>query len=316
MKINYKKILTPLLALSILSACHQNKKESLEPSKNESNVSTDEFVNFAVSEFASEETSDNRIAAIKPKPKSICGAKVTKNATITGLAIRLSFDGTMECEYGDQKITKQGEVFLQLTKGTKWSKMGSQISITFNQYKVYKQYGIENPKDSLLGIFNGTVFVSNLTGGLVNELDKGEAPIVHEVKSDNLKVDYDNRGLLKTMQNILRRETATNVGGDQIEVKVTGTKTINGIDNIATWGKTSSGADYYGRITAPIVYNTCNSETKAISGFLFYKKGTVEISETYGVNNSGIPVNNCTAYGFKQEVKYSGGATNTKVIKY
>jgi hypothetical protein len=230
---------------------------------------------------------------------SICGATI--DSTSAKGNIILNFDGSTTC---NGRRTRSGTVTVSLTKGSKWTEAGAQLTVVLANYKVTR---VSDNKSVTL---NGTKTITNVNGGLIKSIASGET-IVHKIKG-NMAVTFDD-GSVRAWQ-IARKRTFSN-NSSVYKVTLEGDTSIAGIGNVDVWGTNRFSNPFYGVISSPIV-RTSTCDYDAVSGVKVHKGLAREITITFGVDSNGDVVTSTCPYGYKAAWTNRKGASRTAVIQY
>jgi hypothetical protein len=233
----------------------------------------------------------------------VCGAIVDSSQVSTGILI-LNFDGTTNCF----NRTRTGQMILTLENfagGTRWVDVNAVIKIQLVNYKITS---VQNPNLTLT--VNGTKRMKNISGGNAVRLVLGvQSSLVHDVNGENIIATFED-GTTATY-NISRRFTHT-FSNNVYQVKGEGIGSQNGLSGVEKWGTTRSGNTFTSQVTQPVIWNnTCGSH-KPLSGVLEIKVEERDFSliSTFGVDQTGNPVNSGCPWGFKVEWERNGNTGN------
>jgi hypothetical protein len=236
-----------------------------------------------------------------------CNAVIDSSLKDQG-TITVTFNGN-NCA---NTYSRTGSVTLQLpydaatTTVTPWSQAGSVLSITFNDFKITKLTG-----DKSL-TFHGTKYVTNVTGGLVDDAMDFSTPIVHHV-TGMIEVTFEDN--TTRTWNIDRNRSFTRANS-VTSVTVTGNATENGYSNVSIWGINRNGNDFTVTINTPVVLSSaCNYN--AMSGVRMHHKVIRELTITYGVDQNGNTgtFSGCP-YGYKLNWTDKNGGAHQVVVPY
>jgi hypothetical protein len=190
---------------------------------------------------------------------------------------------------------------VQLVSGNKWSDVGAQLRITYTNLRITQ---ISSGKSITL---NGYHQLTNVTGGKAFV----DASVVQTVRGE-MQVSFDNA----TSRNWqVARKRVVNFNNGNYDITISGDTTVLGMNNIVIWGTNRNGNEFYTQISQPIVFNsTCPG--KPVSGVKIHKKLAREITVTFGVDASGMPVSGSCPYGFKINWTNVRNVNKTAVISY
>ena len=185
--------------------------------------------------------------------------------------------------------------------GAKWHTAGTKLILKY-------EYTVTRFSGKTL-VFQGTDTVTNVNGGNYAQLLEGtvKSYITNHVGGANLTFDdgkqrkwWHTRNKTATYSNSTSSFTIS-VAGD----------TVNGTNNIDTWGENRNGETFYAEITTPIewVINpaSCSHWFDPVNGVIFHKGTGSGLTVTYGIDASGHtynPINDCP-YGYKLDWTYN-----------
>ena len=169
-----------------------------------------------------------------------CGATMDSlifNDTIT---YTLTFDG-LNC---NGRKYRTGQVKIMKNINDHWSHAGTTVRVEFINLRVTRV--LRNRSVTL----NGNKYFTNVSGGLVRDLGNGVTSVIHRV-TGNMQGTFDNN--TTRTWTIARQRTFTGTPG-QLILSIDGFGTINGYNNLATWGLNRNGEEFYTQITQSVVH--------------------------------------------------------------
>ncbi len=211
----------------------------------------------------------------------------------------------------DNKRLRSGAITLQLPYNsvsntvTPWSAAGCVMTVTFINFKVTRL------SDNKSIIVNGTKYITNVNGGLVDDATNFVTPIVHHI-TGAMQLTFDD-GTTRSW-NIDRTRSISRTSG-VTTLTITGNSTQNGISNVSIWGINRKGNSFTVSIPTPIVMNsTCNFDP--ISGVRVHKGVVRELTITFGVDQSGNAVTSGCPYGYRLNWENRKGVAKQAVVSY
>ncbi|MEP7168747.1 MAG: hypothetical protein ABI855_05200 [Bacteroidota bacterium] len=233
-----------------------------------------------------------------------CNATIDSSQASIG-KLTVTFNGT-SC---DGERTRTGQIVLQLpyngTSVTPFSEAGCMLTITFNDFKISRL----NENKTLT--FNGTKYVTNVNGGLVDDASEISTPIVHHI-TGLVQITFDD-GTVRTW-NIDRNRSITRLN-NVTTVTITGNATENGYSQVSIWGISRKGDSFTVTINTPVVLSS-GCDYNAMSGVRMLHHVIRELTATYGVDQNGNAVTSGCPYGFKLNWMDKQGNAMQKVIAY
>jgi hypothetical protein len=280
-----------------LSSCKKNdsSENDSDDTSAQSQQAGDESLMQNESENSLNEVSAALTGSSMGKTGSIAGATVVDSPAIK--TIFITYNGAS----ADGRRMRVGEVKVQLVSGNKWSDVGAQLRITYTNLRITQ---ISSGKSITL---NGYHQLTNVTGGKAFV----DASVVQTVRGE-MQVSFDNA----TSRNWqVARKRVVNFNNGNYDITISGDTTVLGMNNIVIWGTNRNGNEFYTQISQPIVFNsTCPG--KPVSGVKIHKKLAREITVTFGVDASGMPVSGSCPYGFKINWTNVRNVNKTAVISY
>ncbi len=243
---------------------------------------------------------------------TICGLTVDSVNISTG-AVTFSYTG-VSCN----NRTRTGVIKVSLYLGTKWKTKGTILKVDYINYKVTRT----SDKKSIT--FNGTQYLSNLSGGNWLDLFQQSIPALEISVSEGvagtggvpLVLTFDDG---RTATYHINRKITYTLPDNIITVTAEGMGTNNGLTNLENYGTGRNGEAFTSQVSTPIVWNlTCGGAV--LKGVVSIKNvaQTAELKFTYGVDTNGNPVtvgkNDCP-YGWKLDWSTSG-KSYSKVFGY
>lgn len=242
---------------------------------------------------------------------SICGLTVDTNGLSQGM-ITLNYDGTVcsnRKREGAIKVT-----VIDYATGKRWKDAGCVVKLDYVGYKITRA------SDGKSVEFNGTQYVTNVSGGTWLELYLGsQANLISTVTGTNLYAKFDGTSI--AVYNINRKFTYTWSSTNNILTCTgEGIGSNSGLNNLENYGSTRTGEPFTSQVTTPVVWNTTCGSWAPITGVVNIKlpNKNLTLNCTFGVNVSGTPVtvgvNQCP-YGWKVEWTYNN-QTDHRVFGY
>lgn len=276
-----KKLLFALLlvgtTVTVFTACKKDKTapdltataktqadDNARVSKELDDMNND--VNNSVSSAHS--MSGGRVDDVLPCDATIAYDTLGVNRTVT-----ITYNGT-SC---DGLRTRTGVVTVSIPVGSHWIQAGSVITIGVNNLHVTRL------SDNKSITINGTITVTNVTGGLVAWL-ASLGDIKHHIQSSNMTVTFDDGS--HSTWNVDKQHEFTYSNG--INAAVTGLHTNGGTADIAEWGIARDGSNFQVVIDQPLTLRQdCNF--RLTSGKETVKNTTTnqQLSITFGLDVQG-----------------------------
>ncbi len=235
-----------------------------------------------------------------------CNATIDSSLAIQG-TITINFNGN-NCA-GTRSRT--GSITLQLPYDantmtvTPWTDAGCVLTVTFNQLTITRL------ADNKSVTYNGTRYITNVNGGIVDDATDFTIPIVHHI-TGMMQITFDN-STTRTWN--FDRTRTINRANSITTVSITGNATQGGYSNVAEWGINRQGNNFYVTISTPVVLSsTCDFH--AMSGVRVHHGVVRELTVTYGVDASGNAVSNGCPYGYRLNWTGQNGAAHQLVIGY
>jgi hypothetical protein len=204
---------------------------------------------------------------------------------------------------------RTGSITLQLpydgTTVTPFSQAGCVLTITFHDLKVTRL------SDNKSLTFNGTKYVTNVNGGLVDDAVEISTPVVHHI-TGMVQVTFDNN--TSRTWNIDRTRTFTRAN-NVTSITITGNANENGYSNVSIWGINRKGNTFTVTINTPVVLSS-SCDYNAISGVRMHHHVVRELTLTYGVDQNGVIVTSGCPYGFRLNWVNKNGVAMQRVIGY
>ena len=317
-KLILKSVLCLAVAGAIFTGC---KKDKTEDNADESAI---QITNGSDEARMSSETDDvadeaNRVALAYPNFRGVGAIAIVTGNHIPCNAIidtTLKSQGKLTITYNGNNCggnrTRTGVITLQLPYNsatntvTPWSTAGCVLTVTFVNYKVTRL------SDGKSITINGTKYITNVNGGLMDDADSFASPIVHHITSSTMQITFDD-GTTRTWS-IDRTRTINRTNG-LTTVTITGNSTQNGISNVSVWGVNRRGDNFTVSISTPIVLSSA-CDFHPISGVRVHKGVIRELTITFGVDQSGNPVSIGCPYGYRLNWVNKNGVAKQSILSY
>ena len=221
--------------------------------------------------------------------------------------ITITFNGN-NC-FGNRM--RSGSITLQLPYDgatntvTPWSDAGCMLTVTFNAVAITRL----NDNKSI--VYNGTRYITNVNGGLVDDATDFTTPIVHHI-TGIMQITFNN-STTRTW-NIDRTRTI-NRANSVTTITITGNASQGGYSNVSIWGINRQGNTFYITIPTSVVLSSA-CDYHAMSGVRVHHGVIRELTVTYGVDASGNPVTSGCPYGYKLYWIGRNGNPHQVVISY
>ena len=313
-----KSIFCLALVASLSTSCKKDKAEEIDTDETSEQVINASDERTMSSEMEDSEDEANRLLLNHPHFRGLgwmgtitgmhypCNAVIDSSLKSKG-RLTITFNGNT-C---DNKRSRSGSISLQLPYDsmtnivTPWSAAGCVLTVTFTNFKVTR---LSNNKSIVV---NGTKYITNVNGGLVDDAASFSSPIVYRV-TGTMQVTFDD-GTVRSWS-IDRSRTITR-SNSVTTVSISGNASQNGISNVSIWGVNRNGNTFTVSIPTPIVANsTCNYQP--ISGVRVHIGVVRDLTVTFGVDQSGNPVSSGCAYGYRLDWVNKRGVAKQAVVSY
>lgn len=224
-----------------------------------------------------------------------CMHVTVDSSAIGSKKLTFNFDGTNCAE----TRTRTGQIIVTLTNGTKWADQGAVLTVQYINVKI-----VNNASKRYI-VLNGTKTHTNVTGGLVKNLQSGT--IIRKIESSDMKITFTN-GTQRTW-NIARQRTFTKLNGNLI-ITIQGFGEADGKNQLVEWGVNRRNSSFYTQISAPLVMSEA-CDYRPYGGVKVHYVGTRIITTTLGTDAQGNPVTDGCADYYK--ISWTG-LTGTKTV--
>lgn len=257
---------------------------------------------------ASAASTNTNFSGKLPGFELLCGALATYDS-VNGI-ITITYNGA-ECNGIVNRLGTVTITLLDYAQGARWKSAGATLQI------VYSNLVITNIISGASYTFNGTHYLTNVTGGLAYQVMDGAVAgtVTHKHVTDNFTVTFAN-GLQRNWSVRRSRTFAGSGAGTVRTITLAGDTMINGNNNIEMWGTNRNGDAFASSLIAPIVSDNICGYYHPISGeythFVANRTGDI----LFGVNSLGNPSTGILCpFGYK--ITYTeNGVTKTKIDSY
>lgn len=238
---------------------------------------------------------------LTPPLPAVCDYSVAVDTTVNPRTITITYTGT-GCQ-GHK--TRSGKVILSFAPSFKWSQAGATYTITYQDLKITRK------SDNKAITLNGTKTVTNVSGGKLRNLSSRVDPIVHEVKSSDMTIKFEN-GTQRQWQ-LARRRTFSYDNGMVVAISGIG----NASEGAAEWGTNRFGKDFIYAISQSLVVKQ-SCDFRLVSGETKHTVGAFSSTVTFGLDASGNPVSTCPSGDFYYKAVWTlaNGQTYTLIAPY
>lgn len=319
-----KIVLICLLAvMSTFAGCKKDKTND-ETAQLDANVSqfnsdannyksesdqADNDINNSLSEIPS----FGRVANLSSVLSSpLCGVTID-SSQIANKILFYNFDGVTPCFSPSR--TRSGQIKVQLTSGTHWSDAGSELTLTYIDFKIVRL------SDSKSIMFNGIKTLKNINGNDWIGFLTSTSTLRYQERALNINVVFDNNlnavwnSARMTEWSFIQATTNPNIPYAHIAFSATGDTTLNGQVNVDSWGVNRFGSPFVTYYNSPIISNTYCGLWRFNSGELVHLVNSNTFTLKLGVDQNGNPTPYACAYGFKVSWLVNGTA-NSVILSY
>jgi len=241
-----------ILGIGVFSSCKKEKetkddKITGKPNDSQGSKEADEGIED-VNDFI-----NNRVgggSAYKVSAYNLPCGVVRVDSTVDG-----NGDKTYTMKYGNQTTCgykkKGGDIAFGLINGTNFSDTGAIYTLT------YINYAVESLADGQVVTLNGTLYITNVSGGYTWEVVTDNRTITHRLRGNFQVTHSDN---VVRPRNYFQLRTFSSTGGwAGLSLTINGDTTITSM-TISETGKTHEGDfDYKTEVIDPFVWANCGS---------------------------------------------------------
>lgn len=260
----------------------------------------------AVSDDANAAMENSGISNVGESPLTpllpvVCDFTVAVDTTANPRTITITYTGT-GCQ-GHK--AREGKVVLSFAPNFRWSQAGATYTITYQNLKITRK------SDNKAIILNGTKTVTNVSGGKLRNLASRVDPIIHEVKSTDMSITFEN-GTQRQWSFARRRSFSYDNG---IVVAISGIGTAS--QGAAEWGTNRFGKAFVHSIIQPLVVKQ-SCDFRLVSGQTAHVVGQFSSTVTFGLDATGNVVATCPTGDFYYKAVWTlpSGQTYTLIAPY
>ncbi|MEN9570881.1 MAG: hypothetical protein RL172_2112 [Bacteroidota bacterium] len=236
-----------------------------------------------------------------PQLPNVCDYTVAIDTVSNPRTITITYSGT-GC-LGNR--SRSGKVIVSFAPNFRWAAAGASYTITYQNLQITRN------ADSKRITLNGTKTITNVSGGKLRNLATRNEPIIHEVKSSNMTITFED-GTQRTW-NIAKRRTYTYANG--IVIAISGVGSVS--NGAAEWGVNRFDKEFLHSIVEPLVVKqSCNF--RLVSGQTKHTVGNASSTVTFGLDAAGNAVNGCPSGVFYYKAVWTrpNGNTYTVIAPY
>ena len=312
-----KSLKPSLLIMLLLVTLFSCEKEEIEDPVVESTVVSNFSENGSNDESARNEYDQSVEAAFKALENTNFGSRGADSGVILpcGVVKIDTTGGRYKIEYGRNcgKKVLSGTITAHIIPtGAMWRDTGTVVRLDYDNYTV--KFEVNN--QTL--VFNGSLFVTNTSGGLIYEAITANKTIVHSIRG-SLRITYDN-GATREWK-VFKRRTYRSPNGTVGDIQA---ELAADSGNVAEIGISKHGNSFVTTIPEDYIYENCDPNGGWVGpyvltrGKLVYTEAgnslTAEPGHHYSNNTISSP-KDCSATGYKL-TWLIGGATTVKFQYY
>ncbi|MFT3908769.1 MAG: hypothetical protein QM737_05045 [Ferruginibacter sp.] len=299
---NIRLVLAVAMVLSVsLISCKKdrnNDNTDLATQSDDQNAvaaGTDDIANDA-NDIAGSNSAFGKVEGVT----NICNTTATLDTVGALKRLTIVYNGN-NCQDTRRRV---GTVVLTMPLAQHWGDQGAVLTIETQSLVITRL--VDNKSITI----NGTMTVTNTSGGRVVLLTTGSSAIVHNIASPGITVTFDN-GSHRDWQ-VSKRRTFTYDGG--IVIKTEGTHSAGGLDNISEWGTNRFGNAFTASITAPMIIRQ-DCSWRLTSGQITHDGALGTVVATFGLDATGN-VTSCPGLGGNYYFKavWTGNNGNVRTI--
>ncbi|MFC2176374.1 hypothetical protein ACFLR1_05335 [Bacteroidota bacterium] len=237
---------------------------------------------------------------------SPCGVTVDKSKLDQKIIV-FTFDGKTSC-FTPSRI-RSGKIIVELVSGNRWQDAGAVLKQTFVNFKITRL------SDDRKIEFNGIKTLENVNGHKWFQFFAGTTEFLYKSRANEMKITLDDSQ--NATWSHARKVSWSFVNGSTpyVEFSAQGDTTINGYDNVDSWGVNRYGKNFTTFYTQPLTSNTNCGLWRFKSGQLIHAVDKKKYTLTLGVDENGAPSNASCPYGY--EVTWEvGNKIESKVFSY
>ena len=313
MKTQFRLFIAAIALLAVsFSSCKKDKDSSTANSDYTSEFSSQSDDQASVSDAVDEVADDaNNVLGDHP---SLTGRLTNLTCNATAVVDSISDPRTVTITYNGTNCagnhTRVGVVVLSMPAGTHWRDAGAVLTIDVQNLKITRL------RDGKNITINGTKTITNVTGGLVENLGTSTTSITHNIATtgSGFTITFDNGS--QRVWNVSKQRVFSYNNG--IVITTTGTHSEGTLTDISEWGTNRFGNDFITEITAPmIVRQDCNF--RLVSGEVKHDRLRADVVVTFGLDAQGLPTS-CPGAGgtyyFKLVWTGNNGIVRTVILPY
>ena len=244
-----------------------------------------------------------RLANIAVTP--VCGMTVD-TTQVSQKIVYLNFDSTIACLTPAR--SRSGQIRVELTQGNYWRDAGSELTLTYIQYKVTR---LSTGKSIT---FNGTKKLTNINGNNWMGFLAGTDTLKYKSRAFNLQVRF-NSGLTASWNVAYLSEWHYRPVPQEVVFTASGDTIMVGNNRTASWGSNRYHQDFITVFNKPIVSNTSCGLGRPTHGDLTHKFNNSRFDIVLGVDQNGNAANGCP-YGFLVYWYYDETEVASAVFSY
>jgi hypothetical protein len=310
MKIKIHLILIAVLALSVgFLSCKKagvsaENTDMVAQSDDHSNVAqgTDEITNDVNATIDTYNAFQGKVGSTDGITGLPCSATAVMDSAGGLRRITITFNGP-NCTNTRIRV---GVIVLTMPLAQRWRDVGAVLTVNVQNLVITRI------RDNKSITVNGTILVTNITGGRLRDL-ASLGSIVHTITSSGMTVTFDNN-TQRTWQ-IAKRRTFTSSNG-KLVITTIGTHTEGSTTGVSEWGTNRFGNVFVTAITDPMVIRE-DCDWRLVSGRVNHSRLIANVDVTFGLDSSGNPVT-CPSGPFYMKIVWTNAnnVVRTYIVAY
>ncbi|MEO8769363.1 MAG: hypothetical protein ABI402_04745 [Ferruginibacter sp.] len=313
MKAQFRLLIAAIALIAVsFSSCKKDKDSSTSNSDYTSELSSQSDDQARISD-AVDEVADDANNVLSDHP-SLTGRLTNLTCNATAVVDSLSNPRTVTITYNGANCggnhTRVGVVVLSMPAGTHWRDAGAVLTIDVQNLKITRL------RDGKSITINGTKTITNVSGGLVENLGTSTTTITHNIAttSTGLTITFDNGS--QRVWNVSKQRVFSYNNG--IVITTTGTHTDGTLTDISEWGTNRFGNDFVTEISSPMIVRQ-DCDFRLVSGQVKHDRLAADVVVTFGLDAQGLPTS-CPGAGetyyFKLVWTGNNGVVRTVILPY
>jgi len=245
-----------------------------------------------------------RVAGVQAIP--VCGLSID-SSQIAQKIIYLNFDSTISCLVPARR--RSGQIKVQLTTGNYWRDSGSQLTLTYINFKIQR---VSTGRSITV---NGIKTLTNINGNNWLGFLGGNDTLKYRSRATQLAVQFSS-GLSATWNATHTTSWWYLPATQVVYFTANGDTTMNSYNHVASWGVNRYGKNFITYYEQPVISNSSCGFGRPVSGAITHNVNNSQFFIDLGMDQNGNHTVSGCSYGYLVTWIYNDNKVGQGVFAY